>query len=169
MSLPSVQFSDGRPILAQAIRDIRRLRNLRSSVVADRMGMRLRSYELFEAGGGRFDMRRLFAFADATDSDPFAIILSVPFDAPEFAIACVDTKLALIMMMHLQGFHEDRGTDIAYLDPPNIIGGFERLFKDLGTKLDADEAFLRQWFEGRKGGAISLGSLSVRGLKRHRG
>ena len=168
MDLSSVQFSEGRQILARAVRDIRRLRDLRANVVAERMGMPLRSYELFEAGGGRFDMQRLFAFAEATDSDPFAIMLSVPFESPEFAVDCADTKLALILMMHLQGFHEDRGADIAYLDPPNIIGGFERVFKELGAKLDDNEAFLRQWFEGRKGGSISLGSLCVRGLRRRK-
>lgn len=166
MDVSSIQFNEGRQILATVIREIRRLRNLRANVVAERMDMPLRSYELFEAGGGRFDMQRLFAFAEATDSDPFAIILSVPFQSPEFAVACADTKMALIMMMHLQGFHEDRGVDIAYLEPPNIIGGFERVFKEFGAKLDDNEAFLRHWFEGRKGASISLGSLSVRGLRR---
>jgi len=164
----SIQFRDGRDILAKVIRDIRRLRDLRSSDVAQRMGLPLRSYELFEAGGGRLDLERLFAFAEATDSDPFAIMLSVPFRSSAFAVACADTKLALITMMHLQGFYEERGDDIAYLDPPNIIGGFERVFKELGAKLDDTEAFLRRWFDGRKGSSISLGSLSVRGLRKRK-
>lgn len=168
MDVSSIQFPDGREILARVIRDIRRLRNLRSADVAERMGMPLRSYELFEAGGGRLDVERLFAFADATDSDPFAIILSVLFGSSDFAVACADTKLVLIMMMHLQGFYEERGDDITYLDPPNVIGGFERVFKELGGKLDDNEAFLRRWFEGRKGSSISLGTLSVRGLRKRK-
>lgn len=165
MESSSIQFPDGRKVLAKIIRDVRRLRDLRSSEVAERMGLPLRSYELFEAGGGRLDLERLFSFAEATDSDPFAIVLAVPFGSPEFAVACADTKLALIMAMHLQGFYETRGDDIAYLEPPNIIGGFERVFKELGAKLDDNEAFLRRWFEGRKESSISLGTLSVRGLR----
>jgi len=168
MDWSSIQFTDGRKILATVIRDIRRLRNLRSSDVAERMRLPLRTYELFESGGGRLDVQRLFAFAEATDSDPFAIMLSVPFQSASFAVACADTKLALIMMMHLQGFYEDRGEDVAYLDPPNIIGGFERVFKELGAKLDDTEAFLRNWFEGREKSSVSLGTLSVRGLRRRK-
>ncbi|WP_336963836.1 helix-turn-helix transcriptional regulator [Sphingobium aquiterrae] len=168
MDLSSIQFPNGRETLSRVIRDIRRLRNLRASDVAERMGLPQRSYELFEAGGGRLDLERLFAFAEATDSDPFAIMLSVPFGSSDFAVACADTKLALIMMMHLQDFYEERGGDITYLDPPNIIGGFERVFKELGGKLDDTEAFLRRWFNGRQGSSISLGTLSVRGLRRRK-
>jgi transcriptional regulator with XRE-family HTH domain len=169
MDLWSIQFPDGRETLARVIRDIRRLRNLRSAEVAQRMGLPLRSYELFESGEGRLDLERLFAFAEATDSDPFAIPLSVPFESSGFAVACADTKLALIVTMHLQGFYQERGDDITYLDPPNIIGGFERVFNELGRKLDDNEAFLRRWFEGRKASSISLGSLSVRGLRKSKG
>jgi len=169
MDSSSIQFPDGRTVLAKAIRDIRRLRDLRASDVAGRMGLPLRSYELFEAGGGRLDLERLFAFAEATDSDPFAIILAVPFRAPSFAVACADTKLALILVMHLQGFYEDRGDDISYLEPLNIIGGFERVFKELGTKLDDNEGFLRRWFERHDEAAVRLGSLSVRGFRKGRG
>jgi transcriptional regulator with XRE-family HTH domain len=164
MDLWSIQFPEGRDILARVIRDIRRLRNLRASELAQRMGLPVRSYELFEAGRGRLDLERLFSFAEATDSDPFAIVLSVPFKSAAFAVACADTKLALIMVMLLQDFYQERGDDITYLDPPNIIGGFERVFKELGGKLDDNDAFLRRWFEGRKASSISLGSLSVRGL-----
>jgi transcriptional regulator with XRE-family HTH domain len=165
MDSSSIQFPGGRTVLAQVIRDIRRLRDLRSIEVAERMGLPLRSYELFESGGGRLDLERLFLFAEATDSDPFAIILAVPFRSPGFAVACADTKLALILAMHLQGFYQERGGDIAYLEPPNIIGGFERVFKELGGKLDDTEAFLRRWFEGHEESAVSLGRLSVRGLR----
>jgi transcriptional regulator with XRE-family HTH domain len=169
MDLWSIQFPDGREILARVIREVRRLRNLRASELARRMGLPLRSYELFESGRGRLDLERLFSFAEATDSDPFAILLSVPFRSADFAVACADTKLALIMVMHLQGFYQERGDDITYLDPPNIIGGFERVFKELGGKLDDNETFLRRWFEGRAASSISLGSLSVRGLRKPRG
>ncbi|SHL51815.1 Helix-turn-helix [Sphingobium sp. YR657] len=168
MDSSSIQFGGGRETLTKVIREIRRLRDLRTSEVAERMGLPLRTYEAFEAGSARLDVERIFAFAEASDSDPFAIMLSVPFQSPQFAIDCADTKLALILAMHLQCFHEDRGSDIAYLDPPNIIGGFERVFKELGRKLDDTEAFLRGWFESRQGPSISLAKLSIRGLRRRK-
>jgi len=165
MKLSSIEFPEGRDIISQAVRGIRRHRDLKLQDVADRMKLPLRSYELFEAGGGKISFERIFAFAEATDSDPFAIVLAVSFQSADFAVACADTKLALIMVMHLQGFYEERGADIAYLEPPNVIGGFERVFKEFGVKLDDNEAFLRRFFENRPG-SISLGSLSVRGLRR---
>ena len=165
MKLSSIEFPGGREVLAQAVRGIRKKRGLKTGEVADRMGLALRTYELFENGGGRLSPDRVRRFAEATDSDPFAIVLSVAFGNADFAIACADTKLALIMVMHLQGFFEDHGADLAYLDPPNIIGSFERVFKELGGKLDDADAFLQRWFDGRTG-SISLGSLSVRGLRR---
>lgn len=168
MKLSSIEFSGGREILADAIRGIRRKRNLKAMEVATRMGLPLRTYELFESGGGRISVERIFDFAESSDSDPFAILLAVPFESATFAIDCADTKLALILAMHLQGFYLDRGSDISFLEPPNIIGGFERVFKELGSKLDDNEAFLRRWFEGRPG-SIGLGSLSVRGLRKRRG
>jgi len=165
MKLSSIEFPERREILAQAIRGIRRKRDLKVQDVAQRMNLPLRSYELFESGRGRFTFERIMAFAEATDSDPFAIMLTTSLRSADFAIACADTKLVLIVVMHLQSFYEERGADIAYLEPPNLIGGFERLFKELGAKLDDNEAFLRRWLENRPG-SISLGSLSVRGLRR---
>nr|WP_087575168.1 helix-turn-helix transcriptional regulator [Sphingomonas sp. CDS-1] len=167
MLLSSIDCPGGRDVLAKVTRGIRRKRDLKTSEVAERMGLPLRTYELFEAGGGRLSLDRIRKFAEATDSDPFAIILSVAFEDAGFAIACADTKMALILAMHLQGFYEDRGADIAFLEPPNIIGAFERIFKELGAKLDDNEAFLRRWFDGRTG-SISLGSLSVRGVRRRK-
>jgi len=167
MKLSSIEFPGGRDVFAKAVRSIRRKRDLKTSEVAERMGLPLRTYELFEAGGGRLNPDRVRSFAEATDSDPFALVLAVAFGDAEFAIACADTKLALIMVMHLQSFFEDRGADLAFLDPPNIIGAFERLFKELGGKLDDNEAFLQRWFDGRAG-AISLGSLSIRGIRKRK-
>lgn len=167
MMLSSIEFPGGREVFAKAVRSIRKKRGLKTNEVAERMDLPLRTYELFEAGGGRLSPDRIRNFAEATDSDPFAIVLAVAFGNADFAMACADTKLALIMVMHLQGFFEDRGSDLAYLDPPNIIGAFERVFKELGARLDDNEAFLQRWFDGRVG-SISLGSLSVRGVRKRK-
>lgn len=170
MTLSTVAFDTGAPILSAALRGIRKKRGLKTLEVAERMGMPLRSYELFEAGGGKLSIERIMAFADATDSDPYALLLAIPFRSAEFAINCADTKLVLIMTMYLQEFGDDRGADIAFLDPPNIIGAFERVFKDLGGKLDDHEKFMRNWLEERADsishGAFSLKSLLGRTRKR---
>jgi transcriptional regulator with XRE-family HTH domain len=128
--ISNVELSGGGKILATAIRGIRRKRGLKTGQVAQRMAMAQRSYELFEAGGGRLSMERIMAFAEATDSDPFALLLAVPFCSAQFAIDCADTKMVMIMIMSLQEFSDARGSDIVYLDPPNIIGAFQRVFKD---------------------------------------
>lgn len=167
MQRSSIVSSGGREILSKALRGIRRKRDLKTITVAERMGLPLRTYELFEAGGGRVSPDRILKFAEATDSDPFAIALSVAFGDAELAISCANTKLVLIIVMQLQDFFEDRGPDLAYLDPPNIVSAFERIFGELGAKLDDNEAFMRRWFEGRTG-SISLGALSVRGLRKRK-
>jgi transcriptional regulator with XRE-family HTH domain len=161
MKQSSVEFAEDGDILSLAICGIRRKRGLKAVDVARRIGMALRSYELFEAGGGRLSVERIVAYADATDADLFALMLAPRFKSAEFAIDCADTKLVLILVMHLQDFHEMRGGDIAYLDPLQIIGAFDSVFRALGAKLDDHEAFLHKWLEGRTG-SISLGALSFR-------
>ena len=73
----------------------------------------------------------------------------------------------MIMVMSLQEFAEDRGADLCFLEPPNIIAAFQRLFKDLGGRLDDNDAFLSKWLDGRTG-MIDLGALSMRGLRRRK-
>ncbi|MGK2912334.1 MAG: helix-turn-helix domain-containing protein [Sphingobium sp.] len=165
MKLTSIEMASGGDILSNALRGIRRKRSLKTAEVARRMAMAQRSYEMFEAGTGRVTMERIMAFAEATDSDPFALLLAVPFQSAQFAIDCADTKLAMIMVMSLQEFSNDRASDIVFLEPPNIIGAFQRLFNELGAKLDDNEAFLSKWLSGRTG-SIGLGALSLRGLHR---
>lgn len=161
----SLEIASGANILSQAMRAIRKKRGMTASEVAAAMEMPLRTFEEFEAGRGPLTHDRIFAFADATDSDPFALILSTSFGSPTFAVDCADTKLAMIMMMHLEEFAEREGSDIAYLEPPNLIGGFERLFKEFGAKLQDREAFLRNWLDNRTG-SIGLAALRLRGVKR---
>ncbi|WP_287432263.1 helix-turn-helix transcriptional regulator [Sphingobium sp.] len=163
----TTDMADSGESLSRALRAIRRKRGLKTSEVARRMAMAQRSYELFEAGGGRITFERLMSFAEATDCDPFALMLVGPFGSAEFAIHCADTKLAMIMVMSLQEFAEDRGADLCFLEPPNIIAAFQRLFKDLGGRLDDNEAFLSKWLDGRTG-MIDLGALSMRGLRRRK-
>lgn len=151
--------------LSSAMRAIRRRRGLTAAEVAQAMGMPLRTFEEFEAGRGPLTHDRIFAFADATDSDPFALLLCGLLKAPDLALDSADTKLVMIMMMHLEEFVEHHGGDIGYLEPPNIIGAFERVFKDLSARLEDREQFMQKWLEQRTG-SIGLTALRRRGVKR---
>jgi transcriptional regulator with XRE-family HTH domain len=154
-----LEVTSGTSLLAEAIKSIRLKRGLKTATVAEKMGMPQRSYELFEAGGGKITIDRICAFADATDSDPFALILSPMFGSAEFAVDCADTKLPLIMMMMLEDFARERSGEIPYLDPPTIISGLEAVFRSLTAKLDDHEHFLEKWLEGRTG---SIGAEAIR-------
>jgi transcriptional regulator with XRE-family HTH domain len=161
----SVEIVGGAKLLSQALRAIRKKRGLTAQTVANAMDLPKRTYDDFEAGRGLLTQERVFAFADATNCDPYALILGTIFQLPEFAINCADTKLALILMMHLREFAEDQGDDITYLDPGSLIGGFERVFKDLTASLADREAFLQNWLDNRTGW-IGLDALRLRGVRR---
>jgi len=110
-------------------------------------------------------IERMFAFAEATDCDPYALILGPLFNLPNFALDCADTKLCLIMMMHLRDFAANEGEDISYLEPPHVIGGFARVFKELRGTLEESERFLQSWLDGRTG-FVGLKTLRLRGVVR---
>jgi hypothetical protein len=71
----------------------------------------------------------------------------------------------MIMMMHLEEFVEHHGSDISFLEPPTIIGTFERVFKDLTGSMEDQERFIQKWLDQRTG-SIGLTALRRRGVKR---
>jgi transcriptional regulator with XRE-family HTH domain len=167
MDQPSLEVGSGANILSQAMREIRKRRGLSLIEVAQAMQMSRRTYEEFEGGRGRITHERIMAFANATNADPFALILAVDFRSAQFAIDCADTKLAYILISHLRDFWEAEAGDIPYLEPTNIIGAAERLFGDLADKLSDSDTFLRNWMDKRTGW-IGLTALGLRGIKRRR-
>ena len=83
--------------LTRALRAIRRLRGRRPADVAAAMGLPLRSYAHFEAGGGRLNPGRVHRCAEATESDAFAILVGLWIGSPDFAVHCADNKLVTIL------------------------------------------------------------------------
>jgi transcriptional regulator with XRE-family HTH domain len=120
---------------------------MRASEVARAMGMPSRTYEHLESGTGRITYDRIVDFAEATDSDPIAILASLTFGSPDFAIRCIDNKLMTIMMIALQELDEDLGDDIGYLDAQTLVGGFTRLTRDLAQHVRRRETFAEQWLK----------------------
>lgn len=163
-----IEIDAGARILTHSLRAIRKKRGMTANDIAATLGMPLRTYQEFESGRGPLTHQRLFAFAEATDSDPFALLLGAVFGQADLAIDCADTKFCMIMMMYFEEFADERRGDIAYLDPPNLAGGFDRLFKELGAKLDDRERFLQNWLADRTG-SISLSALRQRMVNRSDG
>ena len=161
----AVKTVGGGLILSRSLRAIRHKRSLSAQDVAAAMSMVYRTYEEFEGGRGPQTIERIFAFAEATDCDPYALILGPIFNLPDFAVDCADTKLCLIMMMHLRDFADNEGPDIAYLEPPHLIGGFARVFKEFRGTLEESERFLQNWLDDRTG-FIGLKTLRLRGAVR---
>ncbi|WP_093400676.1 helix-turn-helix domain-containing protein [Sphingomonas sp. OK281] len=160
-----IEADGGARILTQSLRAIRKKRGMTASDIATALGMPLRTYQEFESGRGPLTHQRLFAFAEATDADPFALLLGAIFGQPDLAMDCADTKFCMIIMMYFEQFADERRGDIAYLDPPNLAGGFDRLFKEFGAKLDDRERFLQNWLAGRTG-SIGLSALRQRMVNR---
>jgi transcriptional regulator with XRE-family HTH domain len=151
MNVPSLQFLTGAALLSKAMRAIRRKRGLRTSDIAKRMGMAQRSYEHFESGRGRVSYERILAFAEATDSDPFALMATLALDSPEFPVRTADNKLVLIWMLTLRDLNEELGEDIAYLEAKTVIGALTRVSRELVEHVRKRDTFAETWLSERLG------------------
>ena len=134
-------------LLSAAMKAIRKDRRMRPSEVAKALGMPLRSYEHFENGRGRLTYERIARFAEATNSDPLAIIASVPLQSAEFALNCADNKLMTILMIAMAELNEELGEDIVYLEPRTLIGAFTRVGNDLVDHVRKRDLFAETWLE----------------------
>ena len=139
-----------RAVLSSSLRLIRSRRRLRTLDVAGRMNMAVRSYEHFEAGAGRINLERIHRFAEVTDSDPHAIIAALALGSPEFAVRCMDNKLATILTIVLQEFDEETGDAIADLDGRTIINAFTRTLRELADQAINREAEAQAWIDERR-------------------
>jgi len=131
--------------VAEAMRAIRKARRMRASEVARAMGMPPRTYENLEEGYGRLTYERMVAFAEATDSDPIAIMAVQATGDPSFALRCADNKLMSIMMIAVMELNDDLGADMTYLDARTLVGGFTRLTRDLAQHVRKRETFAEEW------------------------
>lgn len=111
------------------------------------MNMAPRSYENLEAGTGRITYDRIVAFANATNSDPIAILTSVSVGDPSFALRTADNKLMTIMMIAMKDLNDDLGNDIGYLTPETLVAGFTRLTRDLVQHVRKRETTAEEWLK----------------------
>jgi transcriptional regulator with XRE-family HTH domain len=155
-------------IVAAAIKAIRKDRRMRPTEVARAMNMPLRSYEHFESGRGHLTYDRITRFAEVTNSDPLAIIASIPLNSPEFAVNCADNKLVTIMMVAMAELNEELGEDIVYLEPRTIIGAFTRVCKELVEHVRKRDVFAETWLEEKasKVGGAKASALNALAWRR---
>jgi transcriptional regulator with XRE-family HTH domain len=141
--------------LAASLRLIRTQRRMKTAEVARSMGMALRSYEHFEAGGGKVNLERIHRFAEVTKSDPYAIIAALALGSPAFALRCADNKLMTILMVALHELDEDAGDAIADLDALPIINAFTKTMKDLAAQSVRRDDTANAWLQERLGRLIA--------------
>lgn len=136
-------------VLSSVLKAVREHRRLTVQQVADGMGMKKRSYERFEAGEGRLKLERIFGFATATDSDPYAIQASVKLGTPEFALACIDNKLCMLLVAHARQLFRAEGSGLATLQAQVIIEALTPAFAAMATELQRARDSAAKWLEAR--------------------
>lgn len=111
------------------------------------MGLNKRTYERFEAGEGFLKVARIFTFATATDSDPYALWASVKTGTPDFALACIDSKLVLMFVAHARELFLKEGGDLCNLQAAPIVEALTVAFTMLSAELERSRAAARRWLD----------------------
>lgn len=141
-------------ILGAALRLVRLHRRMKPADVAKAMGMAKRTYEHFEAGKGQINLERIHRFAEATDSDPYAIFDCIALGSPAFAVRCADNKAMIALRVVTQEFDEEVGDAIMDLDTRSIINAFTKTLKELGMQAVRRDDAAKEWLEARLGRLI---------------
>lgn len=146
--------------LSLALRAVRRARQMTSREIATGMGIPLRSYLHFEAGGGRLNVDLVLRFAQATDSDPYAILGGALIGAPDLAGHCARNKMMIALAIALQEFCTELGPDIERLETSTLVTAFSELFTGLASQARPQEDWAQKWLADK---APSVGVAPRRG------
>jgi transcriptional regulator with XRE-family HTH domain len=146
---PTDDITPEAPMLSQVLKAIRRRRGLRAIEVAQRMSLPVRSYERFESGRGPLNAARIHQFADATDSDGFAILMALDIRSPAFALRCIENKAMTLLVMAIQEFDGVAQDDIGRLEPRTLITGYTQMFDSLTAKAREIDVFVEQWMQDK--------------------
>lgn len=134
--------------LAQALRQIRKVRGLTIAQAAHLMHMDRRNYANFEAGKGRLNVHRLLHFAEVTDSDPWALLAGILMGAPQLASGAVNNKLLLAFFILLGEFEARVGEGLEMLETTDVISAFGQAFNALEAALQERQArSATRWLE----------------------
>ena len=111
---------------------IRKARGTSTKAIGMRFGQSWRNYQFIEAGRHGASLAQIKCFAEATDSDPYAILIAQFIRSPRFALRTADNKLATILLMVLEEFDADYGDAVAELDAGVLTTELSRAFQELG-------------------------------------
>ena len=132
-------------MLSDILRSVRKLRQKRVPEVAAAMGLRLRTYEHFEAGRGRLNVDRIHAFAELVGADPYALVTALEIGSPPFAVRTANNKLMTMFLIALQGFDEQVGDAIANLDAYALTDAFTEMFDKLAAAASGPDGMIQRW------------------------
>ena len=135
--------------LSETLKLVRHRRGLKASEVALRMGLPLRTYHHFEGGRAHIDIDRIRSFAEATDSDPHAILTAVLIGSPAFAARTMDNKMVSVLISGAQRFDERLGDRLSRIEVARFIAATRRMFDDLEADLAERDEEARRWLINR--------------------
>lgn len=132
-------------LLSRALRAVRAIRKVSSRELAKALGLSLRGYQHFEAGGGQLNIDHVMQFSRAIDCDPFGVLASVHIGQPEFAAYVAQNKAMIAYMIALQEFVENTGEAITRLETTTWVSAYREMFKGLSEKARAAQADHDAW------------------------
>lgn len=132
-------------LLSRALRAVRAIRNAKPRQLAKALGLSLRGYQHFEAGGGQVNIEHVMRFARAIDCDPIGVLAAVQIGKPEFAAWVAQNKAMIAFMITLQEFAEDTGEAMARLETTTWVSAYREMFKGLAEKARAAELQNAAW------------------------
>ena len=121
--------------LTEVLRAVRKHRGLTSKQVAARMKMNLRTYQHFEAGGGRFSFPKLKLFAEASGSDFNGLTCAILVGDTNLATCGADNRLVSIALFSLKALSARLGDDLASIEPRDVIGALEQAFGQVESQM----------------------------------
>ena len=134
--------------LSPTLKAIRRKRRLSVVELARRMGLPRRTYSHFEAGKGAFKLDRVLAFAHATESDPYALMLGLVAEAPALAVHLSDNKLLAAFVILMRELDRDFGEDLSLIETSTGMSAFSAAIKILAEAAVARrDSAARTWLE----------------------
>jgi hypothetical protein len=132
-------------LLSRALRAVRAIRKVKPRTLAAALGLSLRGYQHFEAGGGQLNIDHVIAFARANDADPIGILAAVQIGKPEFAAWVAQNKAMIAFMITLQEFADDTGEAMVRLETTTWVSAYREMFKGLSEKALMAQAQNEVW------------------------
>ena len=134
-----------RAMVARTLKAIRKRRGLTAAAVADALGMKLRTFQHFEAGHEeKINVERIYAVAEVLEVDALSILIAMELEAPDFAVNTADNSLVSVILLGLRDLNEAHGRKLARVDTRTLISVFRKAFDEL-TKLAGERNGLGGW------------------------